>query len=164
MKIPIPRPLLIVIVIIVILGVVSCGAGVFRGLNEEPEPSPENAAQDAGIDGLVNGPVQAADIHGDCDVLTGPTRIKVVGACTLRLDPIALLPRVLKIEIDTGSADTGVDVKVTQEVAGETHSPDEKTISPNLTAAPDFKISAAGSSPVFVRLSCNPSCILNVIG
>ncbi len=41
----VPKPLLILIVVIVILGFVSCGAGVFRGLNEDPPPEPERCGE-----------------------------------------------------------------------------------------------------------------------
>jgi hypothetical protein len=164
MKIPVPKPLLIVIVIIVILGVVSCGAGVFRGLNEEPDPSPENAASEAGIDGLIDGPVKAEDIvtaglDDPCSVSVPTRRITLNGSCNLMLEPVALLPRVLKLEIDSGSADQSVEVEVTQEIDGEEQVGSD-TVLP--TAEPDIEVSAAGSSSVLVRLTCS-GCTLNII-
>jgi hypothetical protein len=164
MKIPVPRPLLIIIVIIVILGVVSCGAGVLRGLNEEPEPAPGSAAHDAGIDGLIDGPVKAEDIvtagvDDACLVSVVDRRITLNGSCNLVLEPVALLPRVLKLEIDAGSADQSVEVEVTQEIDGEEQSGSD-TVSP--TAEPDIEVSAAGSSSVHVRLTCS-GCTLHVI-
>ena len=157
---PIPKPLLIVIVVIVILGVVSCGAGVFRGLNEGDQPSASDAG--AGFKGVLNGPVKAEDIRGDCSVDVQQSQITVNSSCQLRLEPVALLPRVLKIEINSSSADPGVDVTVSQEIDGKIQSPDTKTISSNSSQAPDFEVSAAGSSPVFVTLSCS-SCVLDVV-
>jgi hypothetical protein len=159
----IPKPLLIFIVIIVILGVVSCGAGVFRGLTEDPQPAPENAG--AGLKGVINGPFRAEDINvigGDCTVSTTPARITIPSSCQLRLEPVALLPRVLKVEINSTSADTDVDVTVSQEIDGKIQSPDTETIPRKPNQVPDFEISAAGSSPVFVTLSCS-SCVLDIV-
>jgi hypothetical protein len=162
MKFPkIPKPLLIVVIIIVILGVVSCGAGVFRGLTEGDQPSASNAGAD--FKGVINGPFLAEDINvigGDCTVSTTPARISIPSSCQLMLEPVALLPRVLKIEIDPTSSDDSVDVTVRQQVNDETQTPPAETLEP-VSQDPDFEISVAGSTPVFVKLDCS-SCLLNV--
>lgn len=156
----IPKPLLIVIVVIVILGVVSCGAGVLRGVNQEPKPNASTAA--GGFGGVINGPLDPRDIvvaGGNCTV--SGAQITIPSVCDLRLEPVALLPRVLKLEIDASSTDDSVKVTVEQVIDGETRSGDD-TVSPNGTATPDIKVSVAGSSPISVTLECG-SCVLDII-
>lgn len=151
----IPRPLLVVIVIIVILGVVSCGAGVFRGVNEETEPDASSAASDAGFDGLINGPVEPQDISGPC--LDNVHKLITVNtSCELNVEPVALLPRVLKLQVSSGT----VFVSVRQEIRGKLQpgSPQTEDFSPSET----LEISVSGSTPVIVTLTCFGTCVLDV--
>jgi hypothetical protein len=160
----IPRPLLIVIVVIVILGVVSCGAGVFRGLNEDPHPAPEDAGAKSGFDGLIKEPVPLGDIKiagGDCSFSEVDSdgvahAISVPSSCFFRVEPKALIPRVLKLEATSGSA----VVSVQQTIDGKPEpSPPKSTAIPS---SGDLEISVSGSSPVEVTISCAFSCILRI--
>lgn len=154
----VPRPLLILIVVIVILGVVSCGAGVFRGLNEDPPPNPSDAA----VDGFVEAPVRRQDVRvegvggGSCSRL-GPT-ISISSDCLLTVEPQAIRPRVLRLQV----LNDPVDVTVRQEIDGELQPDDPETKTFNVFNDEDFEISIAGTSPIFVRLECG-SCDLGII-
>ena len=160
MKIPVPKPLLIVIIVIVILGVVSCGAGVFRGLNEDPEPSPENAAKEAKLDELEPGPVPANDVR-----VTSPDScsrsaddITISAFCDLTIEGQVLLPRRLSLFVISNSFPGTVAVQ--QEIDGrmQPESPESKAPEDGVV-----EISASGVGPVKVRILCG-SCVLRIIG
>jgi hypothetical protein len=166
MKIPVPKPLLIVIVIIVILGVVSCGAGVFRGLNEDTEPAPGNAADEAGIDELEPGPVPAKDVR-----VTGPNTcsksdddddgvfdITISTFCDVTIEGQVLLPRRLSLAVVSNPFPGATAVQ--QEIDGRLQP------EPPESKAPEggvVEISASGVGPVKVRILCG-SCVLRIIG
>jgi hypothetical protein len=152
----IPRPLLILIVIIVILGVLSCGVGVFRGSRSEATPAPGDAAGQAHVGSLIDGPVHIEDITGLCVDATN-LRISFTTSCGLSVRPVALLPRVLKLRPTSGT----VTVSVRQEIKGtlQPDSPETKDFPP----FDDVKISVSGSTPVLVSLTCLGTCELDIL-
>jgi hypothetical protein len=162
----IPRPLLIVIIVIVILGVVSCGAGVFRGLNEDPNPSPENAGGEAGLDNVDPRPVPPADVRvtaGTCSISDQDSDgvvddITISSFCDLTIEGQVLLPRVLRLSV-ASNAFPGV-MAVQQEIDGRMQ-PDPPE---NKSATSGVKeVSASGLGPVKIRISCG-SCLLRISG
>ena len=165
MKIPVPKPLLIVIVVIIILGVVSCGAGVFRGLNEEPEPSPENAASEAKVDGLHPGPVPAEDVRvtspGSCTKddadSDGVFDITITASCDATIDGQVLFPRRLSLGVVSNSFPGTIAVQ--QEIDGRLQPEDPESKVPKGGVV---EISASGVGPVKIRILCG-SCVLRII-
>ena len=153
----IPRPLLTLVVIIIVLGVLSCGAGVFRGVREAtatPAPTPTASPRPL-TDGLVNAPVPPSDVSvstpsgGNCSIV-GPDII-VTGECLVTVDPQTFRPRVLGLEVMSGL----VTVVVRQEIRGSVRS------SKPAIVGGIFEVSVAGSSPVLVDVVCT-SCSLSV--
>ena len=154
----VPRPLLILIVVIVILGVVSCGAGVFRGLDEDPPPAPS----DRPLGDVINAPVNRRDVDvrgidgGSCS-RSGAT-VSISGDCLLTVEPQVIRPRVLRFEV----INNPVDVTVRQEIDGRLEPDDPETKTFFTFNDDEFEISVAGSSPVFALLECG-ACDLRVI-
>jgi hypothetical protein len=166
MKFPkIPKPLLIVIVIIVILGVVSCGAGVFRGLTEGDKPAASDAA---GVDGLAAPSVAATDVtvrppdngsscskkDEDSDGLVDD--ITMSESCDVFIKG-QFLPHVLRL----GVASVSSDISVQQEIDGKLQ-PDDPD-GEDVDVGDIVEISATGLGEIHVRINCD-SCLFRIAG
>ncbi len=166
MKIPVPKPLLIVIVIIVILGVVSCGAGVFRGLNPETEPAPGNAAEEANLDGFEPGPVRTRDVlvtGGSCsktdeDSDGAVDDVTISSFCDVTIEGQVLLPRRLRLSVASNSFPGTIAVQ--QEIDGRLQPDPPEFDTPEGGVV---EISASGAGPVKIRILCG-TCLLRILG
>jgi hypothetical protein len=147
----VPRPLLVLVVVIIVLGVLSCGAGVFRGIQED-------TATPAPMTGLITAPVPPGDVSvstpngGTCSI--AGSVITVGSNCRVTVDPQTFRPRKLYLGVATGT----LTAVVRQEIRGRLQSSNSES-----PASGTFSISVAGSSPVLVDLTClSPSCGLTV--
>jgi hypothetical protein len=172
MKFPkIPKPLLIVIIIIVILGVVSCGAGVFRGLTEGNQTEASDAAGDGGL-GLPSvkaGDVTVSAVSGgfppsscsktnedgeSTDIDETPIDdITISTACDVTVEG-QLLPQVLRMTIDSSA-----NIAVQQEIGGRLQ-PDPLEFQ-ELDDDEAVDISVTGLGQAHFRISCS-SCLLRI--
>ena len=171
MKFPkIPKPLLIVIIIIVILGVVSCGAGVIRGLTDGPEPSASDAAGDGGpgLPSVKAGDVTVSAASGVLFSSCSKTNedgeapatdaspvddITISNACDLTIAG-QFLPQVLRMTLDADS-----DIAVQQEIGGRLQ-PDSLEFE-DLDAGDAVDISVTGLGQAHFRINCG-SCLLRI--
>ena len=174
MKFPkIPKPLLIVIVIIVILGVVSCGAGVFRGLSEDPSPAPGNASTEAGLGTPSPDPVPFADVtvraatdfdddsscsKTDEDSDETDDHIAVEVACDVTIKG-QFLPHVLRLSV--ANISLGGSIAVQQQIDGRMQ-PDPPKFE-GRSVGDKVEISVTGLGQVDFRILCG-SCLLRVTG
>lgn len=155
----VPKPLLVVVVVIIVLGVLSCGVGVIRGIQDSsatpaPPPTPTPFVLP---DGVIEAPVPSGDVtssavpSSSCTI-AGPD-ITISTDCRLIVNPQAFQPRKLFLQVMSGF----VTIVVRQEIRGELRESD-----PDSKLVGTFEISVSGSSPVFVDVECT-SCTLKVV-
>lgn len=155
----IPKPLLVVVVIIIVLGVLSCGVGAIRGIQDaNPTPAPFPTPTPFVLpDGVITAPVPEGDVSASASPSTNCSiagvLITVASGCRLTVDPVAFLPRKLFLKVTSGS----VTIVVSQFIRDHLRSSDADT---KLFGV--FEISVSGSSPVFVDIGCG-SCTLEVV-
>ena len=169
----IPKPLLIVIVIIVILGVVSCGAGVFRGLTEEDKPAASGAADKTAFGKLELPSVKAEDVTvsdasgvflSSCSktdedgespqVDASPIDdITISTACDVTVEG-QFLPQVLRMTLVSSTA-----IAVQQELDGRLQ-PDSPEFEDRGDGA-SVDVSVTGTGQAHFRIRCG-SCVLRI--
>jgi hypothetical protein len=155
----IPKPLLVVIVIIIVLGVLSCGVGAIRGIQDaNPTPAPFPTPTPFVLpDGVITARVPEGDVSASASPSTNCSIagvvITVISSCQLTVDPVAFLPRKLFLNVTSGP----VAIVVRQVIRGQMQHSDSETKPFGV-----FEISVSGSSPVFVDIGC-VSCTLEVV-
>ncbi len=151
----VPRPLLIVAVLIVVLGVLACGVGAGRALNDRPAPA--NSSPRADLDIVPVFPIAGRDVvmSGSCTEQTVAGERRFTGtSCALTVTPSGFFPHELRLRLDAGSG----TMTVSQEIRG-----DVRTSTKAIPGANPLHVRVAGSSPVTALLACFAQCTVAVV-
>lgn len=153
MPLSIPRPLLIVVAIVLVLGVASCGLGLLRGREADPEPTqlglslPRVGAEAITATGFGGG---SCNRSGTTISVSGG----LTGGCQLSIRPQPLRPRELVLQVSGGDA----TVVVEQRVQGREASSEPESVE----AGDPIELTVAGTDELRIRIRC--TCTLTVVG
>ncbi len=109
-----PRWLVIVGILVIVLGILACGIGAGRALDEgrpraTPSPSP-TARKDLDLIPLAAVPAGDIVMSGSCargQTASGATQFTGTG-CVLTVEPSGLFPRELRLRVEAGSGSVTV--------------------------------------------------------